>query len=365
MKLLFVSRLERWARAVSAITRYVAVARRLGHEAAMFGEPHADFSSIPYSTDVKAFDFAIFVIYEALDFPDLPYLAYLLDGMPKERRVIIDCSGVYNKTISIEHDSNHFEQLNGHQGWEWVESFSAVANKILQPTVRPLRQDVIPFLFFGFDSSAVARHYSSPHDAAAAWSAKNGAGKPYGIAYVGHNWQRWNQLRLFFETVQPVKDQLNTMQLRGWGWDCRPDWAVQHEFAGVDVDPTLLRGLGVEIGETLPFSEVIEFQGRAKFCPIIHRPLYNELGLVTNRTFETFCSDTIPILLLPPSTVLEIHGPDALSLTPGSEGLVARLHDMIDRPAVYWDAVLKTRSHLAAQHSYERRLEQLLAILEN
>jgi len=137
------------------------------------------------------------------------------------------------------------------------------------------------------------------------------------------------------EAVQPVKDQLNTMQLRGWGWDCRPDWAVQHEFAGVDVDPTLLRGLGVEIGETLPFSEVIEFQGRAKFCPIIHRPLYNELGLVTNRTFETFCSDTIPILMLPPSTVLEIHGPDALSLTPGSEGLVARLHDMIDRPAVF------------------------------
>ena len=33
------------------------------------------------------------------------------------------------------------------------------------------------------------------------------------------------------------------------------------------------------------------------------------------------------------------------------------------RPEVYWDAVLKTRIHLAAHHSYERRFEQLMAIL--
>jgi hypothetical protein len=37
---------------------------------------------------------------------------------------------------------------------------------------------------------------------------------------------------------------------------------------------------------------------------------------------------------------------------------------MLRRPEPYWDAVLKTRTHLAREHSFERRLKELLAILE-
>src|SRR5437870_5372549 len=99
MKILFVSRLERSARAVRAITKYAEIGKRLGHEVVVFGEPRTDFPLVPHSLDIKAFDFAIFVIYEAWDFPDLPHLAHLLDRMPKERRVIIDCTGAYNDTI--------------------------------------------------------------------------------------------------------------------------------------------------------------------------------------------------------------------------------------------------------------------------
>ena len=68
MKLLFVSRLERGVRAVRALTRYAEIGKRLGHEVAMFGEPRADFPSVPHSMDIEAFDFAVFVIYEAHDF---------------------------------------------------------------------------------------------------------------------------------------------------------------------------------------------------------------------------------------------------------------------------------------------------------
>jgi len=363
VKLLFVSRLDRSARAVSAIIKYVDMAKQLGHEAAVFGEPRDDFPTVPHSVDVKAFDFAIFVIYEAWDFPDLPYLAHLLDRMPRERRVLIDCTGAYNETITVEDDCNHFEKLNGHQAWEWIEGFEAVANKILQPSVAPLREDARSFLFFGFDPSVVHRFYRSPREAATAWSGPNGASKPYGIVYIGHNWQRWSQLRRFFEAVEPLRDRLSAMQLRGWTWDQRPDWAVEHGFAGVDVDPALLQRLGVETDGPIPFDEVIEFQGRARFCPIFHRPLFNQLGLVTNRTFETFCSDTIPLLMLPDNIVESIYGRDALRLTPGDD-VAGRLEDMMRRPEHYWDAVLKTRIHLATHHSYERRFEELMAILE-
>jgi hypothetical protein len=109
---------------------------------------------------------------------------------------------------------------------------------------------------------------------------------------------------------------------------------------------------------------VVALQGQARFCPIFHRPLFIQLGLVTNRTFETFCSDTLPLLMLPERVVESIHGHDALRLRPGDD-VARRLEDMMRRPEFYWEAVLKTRAHLAAHHSYERRFEELMTILEN
>jgi hypothetical protein len=362
MKILFVSRLERWVRAVRTITKYVELGQQLGHEVAVFGEPRDDLPSVPHSRDVKQFDFAIFVIYETADFPDLPHLAHLLDRIPKERRIIIDCTGVYNKTITVEHDCNHWVKLNGHHDWEWIEGLAAVASRILQPTLTPLRDDVTSFLFFGYDPTAVARPYCSPQEAAESWLGRKGA-KPYDILYVGHNWQRWTQLKYFLEAIEPRRSRFGTTELRGWAWDHRPDWAIANGIDGLDVDLALLERIGVKTGGPVMFDEVIALQSLARFCPVFHRPLFNELGLVTNRTFETFCSDTIPLLMLPEQIVEKIHGSAALRLI-RDEDLAAQLDDMMHRPEFYWDAVLKTRAHLAAHHSYERRFEELLAILD-
>ena len=135
MKLLVISKLDRFARAASTITKYVQAGKALGHEVVVFGEQSAEFPSVPFSLDVTGFDRVVFVVYETKDFPDLPYLARLLDGVPRERRAIIDCSGRYNETVRVEHDFNHLEKLDSHQGWEWVEGFQAVSDKILQPTL--------------------------------------------------------------------------------------------------------------------------------------------------------------------------------------------------------------------------------------
>ena len=96
---------------------------------------------------------------------------------------------------------------------------------------------------------------------------------------------------------------------------------------------------------------------------MIHRPLFNHLGIVTNRTFETFCSDTIPLLMLPKQMIESIYGPAARPLAVG-EDVAGHIEDIMRRPEVYWDAVLKTRAYLADRHSFQQRFEELSAILE-
>jgi hypothetical protein len=358
-----VSKLAQSSRAVSTIVKYAETAQAMGHEVAVFGERDGDFPGVQFSLDVKAFDFAVFVVYMPFDFPDLPYLARLLDGMPKERRTVIDCLGRYNDTIRVEHDFNHLEKMEGHQGWEWIEAVQAVAGRVLQPTLTPLRDDVTPFLFHGFDPAAVARSYRSAGEAARAWAGEEGQGKKYGIGYVGNNWQRWTQVRAFLEGLEPIRKELGRIRFVGWDWGKRPDWAVQLGIRGADVDPELLARLKVETQDAIPFTAVRDFLGQARFTPVFHRPLFNQLGLVTNRTFETFTCDTLPLLFLPKTLAERIYGPDVGPLVVG-ENVADHLREVGRQPERYWEAVLAVRRHLGEHHSFHRRLTELVTMLE-
>src|SRR3989442_992924 len=362
MKLLMVSKLAMSSRAVRTITKYCEIGRSLGHEVAIFGEKQPDLSALDFSMDVKGFDFAIFVVYMPFDFPDLPYLAALLDGMPKERRVVIDCVGRYNETIRVEHDFNHLEMMEGHQGWEWIEAFQAVAGRVLQPTLTPRRNDVTSFLFHGYDPAAVARPYRSAAEAAAAW-ATDRPRKTYGIAYVGNNWQRWTQVRAFLEKLEPIRNEVGRICLVGWDWARRPDWAAQLGIRGADVDPDLLARLGVETRDAIPFTAVRDFLAQASFSPVFQRPLFNELGLVTNRTFETFTCDTVPLVFLPKALAETIYGPGVGPLVVG-DNVADHLHDVTRVPERYWQAVLEVRRHLSEHHSFRRRFAELVTLLE-
>ena len=361
MNVLFVSKLSQFARSVFSISKYVEIGQQLGHRVALYGEQTTDPPKLPYSLDAKTFDAAIFVVYEPWDFPDMPYLAQLLDGVPKERRIIIDCCGRYNDTIRVEQDFNHLEKMDKHQGWEWVEGFQAVSSTILQPTLKPLRSDVRSFLWHAFDPASVARPYATESEAVDAWA--NANGRPYGITYVGHNWQRWTQIRRFLEGMLPLSADLGPIVLAGNDWDKRPDWAAQLGIQGVDVDPELFRLARVQSKPPIPFQEMIAFMGQGKFAPVIHRPLFKELGFVTNRTFATFCADTMPLLMLPQNFVESIYGPSAEPLRIDQDA-TDRVSRMLRNSAPYWKAVLETRKYLAEHHSFQHRFQELLAILE-
>jgi hypothetical protein len=356
MKILLVTSVDPWTRSVSTIHRWVHAGRSLGHEVAVYGEPSAELPHLPFTTDLSGVNVAVFVVQVPSDFPDMPYLARVLDQVPRERRVVVDLWGRFNDTIRVDHDFNHLEKLDGHLGWEWEDAFNALSEVILQPTLAPRRPGVRSYLFHGFDPAAIAARHSSAREAAAAWSTK-----PYGVMYVGSNWQRWTQVRPFLERYAPVRDKVGPVCLVGWDWGARPDWAVQKGIVGVDTDPDFLAALGVEIRNGVRFDEIVGLLGQARFAPVFHRPLFRELGLVTARTFETFYADTIPVLMLPRDLVTGIYGPAASALVPGAD-LTAYLTDVLDRPQHYWEAVLETRAHLARQHSYERRLQELLAL---
>ena len=182
--------------------------------------------------------------------------------------------------------------------------------------------------------------------------------KPYGVMYVGSNWQRWDQVRGFLEGHAPVRAAVGPACLVGWDWRARPEWAVQKGIMGIDTDPELLARLDVEVRDGVRFDGIVELMGQAKFAPVLHRPLFRHLGFVTNRTFETFYADTIPVLMLPRDFVAAIYGEAALRLVPAGD-IAAHLTAVMNAPEAYWEAVLQTRAHLAEHHSYARRFEEL------
>ncbi len=352
MKLLLVNAVDPWTRSASTVHRYVAAGRALGHEVAVYGPPHPELS-LPFTTELDGVDVALFVVQVTADFPDMPHLARILDGLPRQRRMVVDLWGRFNDTILLEHDFNHLEKLDGHPGWEWQEALRAISETILQPALAPLRPEVRSFLFHGYDPGSVAKPYKTAREAAAAWRAK-----PYGVMYVGSNWQRWEQVRRFLESYRPARGKVGQACLVGWDWSARPSWAVQTGIMGIDTDPAFLAELDVETRDGVRFDEVTGLLGQARFAPVFHRPLFRHLGFVTNRTFETFYADTVPVLMLPREFVAAIYGEAALALVPG-ESVATHLEDAMRQPEAYWDAVLQTRAHLAARHSYAQRFQEL------
>ena len=77
------------------------------------------------------------------------------------------------------------------------------------------------------------------------------------------------------------------------------------------VDRDYLKKVGVEALPAVPYQQVAETINKGVFNPVVYRPLFEHLGLVTCRTFETPAAGTIPLFLLERDYVAEIFGEDA------------------------------------------------------
>src|SRR5919108_87153 len=281
------------------IHNYAQVARALGHEVVLYGPPNPA-SAFPYSLDVRPTDAVIFIFEftTRLDYGEKMGLLRLVGQVPRERRVVIDCDGKYNDALHVVGDINHPDaQASRH----WIAVCDSLSDKILQPTFHPLRPNVRPFFFHAYNLA-----WEVPLDF---------RNKAYGMVYVGNNWFRWRALQRVLQAVEPIRAEVGRIGVVGNGWDALAPWAnptlVKDAY---DTDPAYLEKLNVEVRPPVRFDRVIDSMGKGVFNPVLLRPLFDQLRLVTCRTYETPAANTIPLFAQDTAFVAEIYGEQAVEL---------------------------------------------------
>jgi glycosyltransferase involved in cell wall biosynthesis len=185
------------------------------------------------------------------------------------------------------------------------------------------------------------------------------------MVYVGHTKFRWRGMARVLRAIEPVRDRLGRIALVGEGWTNPPEWTQWLEIkADYYVDQDYLRKLSVEALPPIPYPQVPATMSKAVFNPVMYRPLFEHLGMVTCRTFETPAAGTIPLFVLDREYVGEIYGTDATALVLGDDKPHEQIADVLARPEHYADIVRAIRRDFAVRHSPEARLKELMEIVQ-
>ncbi len=349
MKLVFVYWGYENAGSMLDLRGYTRAAQAMGHTVTLYGPPNPKFAA-NYSQELADADAVVFVFEWTTDlqFGDRLDWTRLLSAVPRQRRVVIDCDGAYNDPIRFAGDYNH---RTPEASRKWTDICDSLSDKICQPTLRPRRGNVRPFLFHIYDPT-----WETPLDFSA---------KEFGMIYVGHTKFRWQGMSKVLQALEPVRDRVGRVALVGEGWDNPPEWTQWLEIkADYHVDRDYLKRLAVETLPPVPYPEVPTTMSKAVFNPVMYRPLFEHLEMVTCRTFETPAAATIPLFLLDPKYVREIYGDHAAALVLRDESPHEQIRDVLDRPEHYAGLVQTIREKLARQHSPEARLRELIGIIE-
>jgi hypothetical protein len=345
MHLLFVHHVLEDRGSAQDMFHYARVAAAMGHEIRLYGPPNPE-SKFNYSQDVDSADAVIFIFEWTTDLQFGGVLGWtqLLRRFPRRRRIVIDCDGKYNDAISVAGDVNHPDAESSRR---WVEICDSLSDTIVAPTHRPLRPNVRPFFFHGYDPS-----WEVPLDQ---------SGKQFGMVYVGNNWFRWRGLERVLKTSEKIRGDVGRITLVGNGWDKPAPWAnpTLPEDA-YKTDPEFLRRLGVETVPPVKFDQVIDWMGRGIFSPVIYRPLFDHLRLVTCRTFETPAANTIPLFCQDEAYVREIYGEVGVELVLPADRPEEKILDLLRRPEHYLNTVREIRAELARRYAYVDRVEELV-----
>lgn len=328
---------------------YSEAAHALGHEIQVYGIPYERIP-LDYTLELSSADAVVFLFEwtTELYYGDRLDLVRLVSCVPRRRRVVIDGDGNYNDPLCVDDDSNH---PGPEAARSWTEVCDALADKICQPTLHPLRDNVTPFLFYAYDPG-----WARPFDPAA---------KEFDLLYVGHSKFRWQAMRRLLSAAEPVRSRLGRIGIVGHGWDSDPPWADELSCADrYRSDPIELERLGVEVLAPVPFPQVVACMDRSLCNAVLTRPTFRHLRLVTPRVFETPAAGTIPLLVLDEGHVKEIYGGAGLELLLPERDAHEKILDIVERPAHYAAVLAEVRSHLSRHHSHRARLAELLQIVE-
>ncbi|MBX2805730.1 MAG: hypothetical protein KTR19_07150 [Hyphomicrobiales bacterium] len=348
MKLVFVYWGYENAGSMLDLRGYARAAKAMGHEVTIYGPPN-EFAD-NYSKSLEDADAVVFVVEwtTQLQFGDQLDWARLIGSVPRERRVVIDCDGAYNERFRFAGDYNHRDE---DASQEWLAVCDSISDKICQPALKPVRPNVRSFLFHIYDPT-----WETPLDF---------TDKEFSMIYVGHTKFRWRGMSRVLNAIEPVRDKIGRVGLVGEGWDNPPVWTQWQEIKDdYYVDRDYLARLQVETMPPIPYPQVPDTMSKAVFNPVMYRPLFEHLGMVTCRTFETPAAGTIPIFILDPDYVLTVYGKEAAALVLDQDDPDGKILDVVERPEHYAAIVQQIREDFAVRHSPEARLNELIEIIK-
>jgi len=338
------------AGSIQALANYIRIGKKTGHTLAVYGNPDPQLSDIYFSNEVHLFDYVVFIFESKLNWVSGLQLAHLLTIVPRSRRVILDADGMYNAVIAHDgYDRNHASERDQQR---WANSYEALADRIVQPTLWPRQSRVQSLLFYGYNSHGRAIQ--------ASWHAKH-----VDIMHVGHNWWRWREVsERLLPAIERMRGAFGEICFVGLWWDAPPVWAAAiGEEAAFSVDSQRLRELGIRILPAVPYRDVISTMSKARINIMTQRPLFRRLGLITSKYFEIFSADTLPLIMIEPEHAERIYGPSGRDLVLHDD-IASKLVDVLEQPKKYHEVVQAVRQHLTAHHSYERRLHELIEMLD-
>jgi len=352
VKILFAMEKRVDAGSIQALANYIRVGKKLGHTVAIYHDPDPQFPELNFSTNPHSFDYVVFIFESKLNWASGLRLAHLLTIVPRSRRVILDADGMYNPIIAVDgYDYNHASERDRQR---WVASYQALADRILQPTLRPGESRVQPLLFYGYAPQVRTMQQVAGH------------AKRVDLMHVGHNWWRWRDVNeRLLPAIERVRESLGEICFVGMWWDAPPPWAAAiGQERAFTADPQRFRELGIRILPAVAYRDVIPMMSSARINIMTQRPLFQRLGLVTAKYFEIFSSDTLPLVMIAPENAERIYGPAGRELTLSGD-IATKLIDVLEHPQRYQEAAQAVRRHLTAHHSYECRLHELVDVLDD
>ncbi len=123
--------------------------------------------------------------------------------------------------------------------------------------------------------------------------------------------------------------------------------------------------LGVEAMPPVPFSQVIAAMSSGVFNPVVYRPLFEQLGKVTCRTFETPAAGTIPLFVLEPRLCArDLRRRGRRELVLAGDRPQDKIADVLRRPGHYAEIVRGDTRGVPPAAQPQARLRQLIEIVE-
>jgi len=346
MRILFAGHFEWNCGSTQVVKEYVDAGTMLGIEICLSDVSHIDrvtAKHLPVVDSLRNTDILVFVL-EGAQFIDRYRLLRCQKEVPRGHRIVIDTDG-HNRELTREgSDANHYST---EEFFTWRELFSELSDIILEPSAVTTNAGT-QFLYFGMSHQLT--HASSIQT-------------EWDLGYIGNNWYRWKDFVWLLQEIREVRHLIPRVAIRGMWWDQESLYGFPGAEEATFSDPILLSEHDVRLGPSVEFGSVVASMSKARVHPILARPILRHMHFVTPRMFETFASNAIPVLAPYLEYTTALYGDECRPLILNDKP-AEQLAKMVIEPQYFQDLSLHIRNKLRCEHSYEKRIEELLYFVE-